>query len=176
MFSAPHRTGMYRLRYCYTPHLLIRHLDSPLSDEGKNFNREVDDFFDRTGPSMPDLDPMTAALIGEEVEPPQEKGPSEDGKYDKEIGSKADFSIEQYNLYLQYCDIFESSMKDLLSSQEDQNDLYNMLSDAVHLMQTGASDDSLAAVFLEMVEAMSEFQEFYSMMYEAYESESSSRK
>ena len=156
-------------------------MESPGSDDGKDFNREVDELIDRTGPPMPGLDAVTALLIGEELAMSQ-TSTSGDEKEHKNIdskrdeGSKADFTVEQYNLYLQYCDIFESSIKDLISTPKDQDDLYNILSDALQLMQTDGSDDSLAAVFLEMVEAMSDFHVFYSMMYEAFEAGSSIRK
>ena len=79
-----------------------------------------------------------------------------------------EYCLLHYDLYEEYCSIFESSICEVVASREAQTDLVSLLKKAVEVLQATGTDDTMASVFLDMIDAMSNFEEFYSMMHEAY--------
>ena len=93
-----------------------------------------------------------------------------------EVGAeeKVEYTIQQYQLYEAYCSLFERSMLSALPEDQtlDSDELAAMLQRAKRTSLDSIeemSDASLAAIFVEMVSALSDFEEFYYMMREAAE-------
>jgi hypothetical protein len=87
----------------------------------------------------------------------------------------AEYSVAQYELYGQYCAQFESSMRCVLCEGEelDTDQLVLMLQKNAPLVASAAGeaedeqDESIGAIFLELVAALVDFEDFCLMMREA---------
>lgn len=145
-----------------------------LSVEDKLFHNAVDSFLAMPAPSIGIQ--VEYELPAESKECAQERTFGADDGTPKdevsEMGKKREFSIAQYGLYKQYCAIFEESIQAALTEDEcfDSAQLSSLLRKG-SLTKLGniedSSDDSLAAIFLEMVSALTSFEEFAYMMSEA---------
>lgn len=144
-------------------------LDDKDSD---SFSRDIDNFLSAAAPKF--LHDSADDHLDKDDGKTSNVTETNFGFDEKDQNKNADggYSIKQYELYKEYCELFEESMSSILLSEGVSNSsrLYEILNRSdttkAFLMQSD-SDDSLLSIFLEMVSALSDFQQFYLLMHEA---------
>ena len=67
------------------------------------------------------------------------------------------YSSQQYEIYQEYCELFESSMKHF-SDEHTQAEIVNTLKESNQCAESGR--ETMGAILLDMLEALSDFREF----------------